>query len=249
MEKGAGEVLICLHGLGGHALGWRHLMEELSPTYRVIAVDLRGHGQSGHRPEETLTIRALAEDILALMRGLAINEAHLCGHSLGGMIALEIFARRGFLVKSLILANTTAFFPPPQNLEEFLNHFDQLDMPAWARFMAPRLLRRGAPAALVEEVVETISATSRAAYRQGLIAAFQADYRWLLPLLDSPTLIAVGEDDQATPWSYARYLHHMSKNSALHLVPRAGHLAHQENPEEFNRLVRFHLEKGTKSGF
>lgn len=241
--QGAGEALVLIHGLGGGSRSWRAQTSDLAQTCRVIAVDLRGHGQSGHRPEEAVSIRVLAEDVLALLRELNIKKAHFCGHSLGGMIALEIFARSGPMMQSLILANTTAFFPPPNILEEFLTIFDQLDMPAWARFIAPRLLRPGVPAALTEEVVETISATSRAAYRQALIAAFRADYRWLLPLIDLPTLIVVGEEDRATPWGYGLYLQKMIKNSSLQTVPEAAHLSHQENPREFNRLLSLHLQK------
>ncbi len=241
MDCGAGETVILIHGLGGRSWSWRRQTEELAEACRVIAMDLRGHGQSSHRTEEAVTIRSLAEDIITFLRALGVKKGHFCGHSLGGLIVLEIFARAGAMMQSLVLANTTAFFPPPGILEEFLSHFDRLDMPAWARFIAPRLLRPGAPASLTEEVVETISATSRAAYRQALIAVFQSDYRWLLPLIDLPTLILAGEEDQATPWGYALYLKSMIRNSSLQVVPESGHLSHQENPQEFNRWLRLHL--------
>lgn len=242
VDRGAGETLILIHGLDGGGWSWRRQIEELSKAYRVIAMDLRGHGQSGYRGGETISIRAFADDVIALLRTLGIEQGHFCGHCLGGMINLEIFIRAPSLMQSLVLADTTAFFPPPQILGEFLSRFDHLDMPAWARFMAPRLLGRGASAALMEEVVEAISVTSRAVYRQSLIAAFQADYRWLLPLIDIPTLILVGEKDQATPWGYARYLQSMIRSSSLQVVPNAAHLTHRENPQEFNRLLGLHLK-------
>ncbi|MEW6386012.1 MAG: alpha/beta fold hydrolase [Thermodesulfobacteriota bacterium] len=241
-DYGAGEALILIHGLGGRGWSWRQQIAELSQDYRVLALDLRGHGNSGCRAGETISLRSLAEDVMALMKNLGVVRGHICGHSLGGMIALEILARSGTLIKSLVLTDTTAFFPPPSMLAEFLHHFDLMEMANWARFMAPRLLGREAPAALTEEVVETISATSRVAYRQALIAAFQADYRWLLPLLDLPTLILVGEEDQATPWGHARYLQSRIREASLQVVPKAGHLSPQENPQEFNRQLRAHLK-------
>jgi len=242
-DHGAGEVLILIHGLAGNSWSWGQEIEELSQAYRVIAMNLRGHGQSGHQPKEAVNIRAFADDIMALLQGLNIEQGHFCGHYLGGMIALEIFVRSGSLMQSLILADTTAFFPPPHILGEFLNRLDHLDMPAWARFMAPRLLRRGAPAALIKEVVETISTASWTVYRQALIAAFQADYRWLLPLIDLPTLILVGEEDRAMPWGCARYLQSRIRNSPLQVIPKAGLLSHQENPQEFNRQLGLHLKR------
>jgi 3-oxoadipate enol-lactonase len=241
-DCGIGEALVLIHGLGGNATGWRDQMEELSGGYRVIVMNLRGHGNSGHRPEEPITIRAFADDIIALLKGIGVRRAHFCGNSLGGMIALEIWVRAPALVKSLILADTTAFFPPPQMQEEFLRLFDSMDMAAFARFMAPRLVTPQAPATLVEEVEQMIAGVSRSVYRQGLVAAFQADYRWMLPLVDVPTLIVVGAEDQATPVGYARFLERHIKDAVLRVVPGAAHLSPRENPGEFNLQLREHLK-------
>ena len=103
-EMGTGEALVLIHGLGGNAWSWRRQLEALSHDYRVIALDLRGHGQSGYRDEEAVSIRTLAADVVALVRWLGIDQAHFCGHSLGGMIALEILVRTASLMKSLVLA-------------------------------------------------------------------------------------------------------------------------------------------------
>lgn len=241
-DQGQGEALVLIHGLGANATGWRDQVEELSAACRVIAPDLRGHGASGQRPEEAITIRALADDVIALLKGLGVGGAHVCGSSLGGMIALEIWVRAPSLVKSLILADATAFFPPPQMLDDFLRLFETMDMEAFARFMAPRLLTPQAPATLVEEVVQMMAAVSRSVFRQGLVAAFQGDYRWMLPLVDLPTLIVVGEEDQATPVAYARLLEKNIKDAVLRGVPAAAHLPHRENPAAFNRLLQEHLQ-------
>jgi 3-oxoadipate enol-lactonase len=94
-DRGAGEALILIHGLDGSGWSWRRQIEELSKAYRVIAIDLRGHGQSGHRPEEAINIRAFADDVIALLQALGFEQGHFCGHCLGGMIILEIFIRSG----------------------------------------------------------------------------------------------------------------------------------------------------------
>jgi pimeloyl-ACP methyl ester carboxylesterase len=244
-DGGAGETLVLIHGLGANAAGWVEQIEALSTSYRIIAMDLRGHGGSGQRSEEPVTIRSFVDDIAALLKGLRVERAHVCGNSLGGMIVLELYVRYPALMKSLILADTTAFFPPPNLMEDFLRFFDHLDMRAWARFMAPRLLRPESLVSLEDEVVQTMATTSRAVYRQGLVAAFQADYRWMLPTMDIPTLILVGDEDQATPMGYARFLAGQIKGSVLQVVPEAAHLPHRENPRAFNGLLRSHLE-GTK---
>lgn len=241
-DGGAGEALVLIHGLGASAAGWVEQIEELSASYRVIAMDLRGHGGSGQRAEEPATIRVFADDIAALLKGLRVDGAHVCGNSLGGMIVLELYVRYPSLMKSLILEDTTAFFPPPSMMEDFLRFFDHQDMRGWARFMAPRLLRPSPLASLEDELVQTMATTSRAVYRQGLVAAFQADYRWMLPTVDIPTLILVGDEDQATPRGYARFLASQIKDAMLQVVPEAAHLPHRENPRAFNGLLRTHLE-------
>ena len=242
-EQGAGEPLVFIHGLGGKADSWRFQMEALANNYRVLAMDLRGHGQSGYRANEPVSIRTFAADVLALLAELGLEQAHICGLSLGGMIALEIFARRASKVKSLILADTTAFFPPPQSREELLGHFDRLEMASWAALLADRILRREAPAEQRQEVTRMLAANRRALYRAGLIATFDGDYRGVLPLIDLPTLILVGEEDQATPIKYAEYLQAHIRGSVLQVIPRAAHLSSLENPAAFNRQLSTHLQR------
>jgi len=243
LEQGAGEALILIHGLGATADSWRLQVEALSANYRVIALDLRGHGQSGYRADEPLTIRTMAADVMALVQSLGISQAHFCGISMGGMIALEILVRFGLRVKSLILADTTAFFPPPQPREELLKYLDSLDMAAWAQVMADRLVRRNAPEDLRQEIIRMITANRRSPYRQGLVATFAGDYRWLLPQIEVPTLILVGEEDQATPFGYAQYLHKNIQGSVLQVISQAAHASNLENPGEFNWRVGEHLKR------
>jgi 3-oxoadipate enol-lactonase len=242
-DQGSGEALILIHGLGGKGDRWRFQIEALSKDYRVIALDLRGHGQSGYRLEEPITIKAFADDVITLMTGLGLDQAHFCGLSMGGVISLEIFVRYSLRVKSLILADTMAFFPSPQRLEEFLRLFDSMGMAEWGQLVALLTLCREAPDELRQEVAAMIAANRRAPYRQALIATFSSDYRWLLPLIDVPTLILVGEDDQATPIGYARYLQAHIKDSVLQVIPRAAHISNLENPAEFNRQLVAHLGK------
>jgi 3-oxoadipate enol-lactonase len=243
LEQGSGEVLILVHGLGGTADNWRGQMEALAPYCRVIAPDLRGHGQSGYRADEPVSVRVFADDVMALLDQLGVARAHFCGLSMGGMIVLEIFVRHPFRLNSLILADTTAFFPPPQALAAILKHFDHLDLARWGQVMASLLLRRQAPAALRQEVARMLAANRPDLYRQGLIAAFEGDYRWMLSQIDLPTLVLVGEEDQATPIGYARLLHEHIKNSTLQIIPDAGHYSSLENPAAFNRQLVRHLQE------
>lgn len=242
-DQGSGEPLVLIHGLGGQAASWRFQMEALADNCRVLAMDLRGHGQSGYRAAEPICIPAFADDVVALMAKLGLDQAHICGLSMGGMIALEIFARCAPKVKSLILAATTAFFPPPQAREELLGHFDRLEMASWAALLTGRILRVEAPAELRQEVTQMLAANRRDLYRAGLVDTFDRDYRGVLPLIDLPTLILVGEADRATPSGYAEYLQAHIRGSVLQVIPQAAHLSSLENPAAFNRQLLTHLKR------
>ncbi len=247
-DQGSGDTVIFIHGLGADAASWRGQMVDLSPDYRVIAMDLRGHGQSGYRADEAITIKALADDIINLMTNLDLHQAHFCGLSMGGLIALEIFMRYRSKIKSLILADTAPFYPPPNLLLQRLQLLDSMEMADWGRLVALLTLRREAPAKEREEVAQMFAANRRAPYRQAMIATFSSNYHWLLPLVNLPTLIMVGEEDQVTPIGLVMHLHMHIKGSVLRVISGAGHLSNLENSAEFNRHLKDHLRAFRKPG-
>jgi pimeloyl-ACP methyl ester carboxylesterase len=116
-------------------------------------------------------------------------------------------------------------------------------MVEWGHLMVRRVLRREAPPDQRQEVAHMLAANRRAVYRQGLIASFESDFRWVLPQVNLPTLILVGEEDQATPVGYAGYLHKNIQGSVLQVISQAGHFANLENPAAFNWQVSAHLKK------
>jgi len=108
VEKGSGEPLILLHGNGENAGYFSHQLEELSPFYRVIALETRGHGDSP-RGEGEFSIRRFAEDLAGFMDELGIPKAHLFGFSDGGNIALTFALRRPERVGRMILNGANLF--------------------------------------------------------------------------------------------------------------------------------------------
>jgi 3-oxoadipate enol-lactonase len=152
---------------------------------------------------------------------------------MGGLVALEIFCRCPNLVKSIILADTAVFFPPPDPLEERLKLLDRLGLKAWADLTPHIYLRPGALPAQKAEVAVMVGRNRLAPYRQSVVATFTADYRWLLPLVDVPTLILAGEEDQMISPGITRYTHRSIPGSMLKVIPKAGHLSNLDNPEAF----------------
>ena len=242
-DEGVGEAIILVHGLGEEGLSWRPQIQEFSQHFRVIAPDLRGHGASGHRDEEVITLKRFADDAVALARHLGIDQAHFCGLSLGGLVVLEVFCRYPNLIKSIILADTAVFFPPPDLLAERLKLLDGLGLMEWAKLAPSIYLRPGASPAQKAEVAAMVGRNRLAPYRQSIVATFTADYRWLLPLIDVPALILVGEEDQVATLGMARYTLRSIPGSTLRVIPKAGHLTNLENPQAFATEVLAHLAR------
>src|SRR6266852_5404770 len=108
---GAGPALVLLHGLGSSSADWALQLPAFAARYRVISVDLRGHGlsQDGAR---SYTVVQMAEDVASLLAQLGEPPAHVVGLSLGGCTAQILAARHPQCVRSLVLCNTFARLRP-----------------------------------------------------------------------------------------------------------------------------------------
>ena len=108
-ERGRGEPRLLLHGFGGCAREWDAFVPKLAERYRVIAVDLRGHGRSTN-PSRTFTMRQSGADVLALLDSLRLPRVRAIGISAGAMTLLHVATRQPARVAALVLVGgTTAF--------------------------------------------------------------------------------------------------------------------------------------------
>ena len=98
---GTGHPRLFLHGTGCDASDWTSVIKKLLPPQRCITLDFRGHGRSTV-PTQSFTLPDLAEDVLYLINYLDLQEVVIVGHSLGGMVAMEV-ARRSSRVAGLVL--------------------------------------------------------------------------------------------------------------------------------------------------
>ena len=86
--------LVLLHGYTGHARSWDAFAEAMTDRYRVIALDQRGHGESGWAPADAYGIEDMADDLAAFVRALGLTDFTLLGLSMGGMVTIEYAGRR-----------------------------------------------------------------------------------------------------------------------------------------------------------
>jgi pimeloyl-ACP methyl ester carboxylesterase len=122
---GSGEWLILLHGLASQAHIWDLVAPRLTDSFRVIAIDQRGHGLSD-KPDSGYDFATIASDLDAIMQTLKIDRALLAGHSWGGNVALQYAADHSERVRGLVLIDGG-----------FLQVGDRIDWPTTEKFLEP----------------------------------------------------------------------------------------------------------------
>ena len=236
-EAGTGDALpiVFLHGVGSDKSVWAPQLAHFGADRRAVAFDYPGYGESDPAPPGT-TRDDFAVAILAAMDGLGIDRAHVCGLSLGGVIAIAAHHRAPARCASLILADSFAVHPDGQAIyDRSVAASESMGELAAAR--TPALLAPGASEGLHQEVRETMTRIDPEAFRIGAEAVWLADQRDHAAAIAVPTLVLVGAEDQITPPLLSQELADLVPGAQLHTLAGAGHLANIERPADFNRLV------------
>ena len=233
----AGEQLtpiLFLHGVGSDKSVWHPQLDHFGKSRLAVAIDYPGYGESEFNPGATRDDFARAA--WAALDAMHIDQAHICGLSLGGVVAIAMHHLAPHRCSSLILADTFAVHPDGRAIYE-RGVAGSSDLPAMAEARVDTLLGQPADPDVRREVVETMSRIDPAAYRIGAEAVWLADQRERAAEISIPTLIVCGEEDRPTPPDLSRELHEMIQNSRLAMIAGAGHLTNLEKPAEFNALV------------
>lgn len=263
LEGGSGPPLVLLHGRGHAATSWLPLLPALARRRRVIAVDLPGFGHSAWTPfplpdtaragfEEAL--RFFVEPVEALLCDLDLAEAPLVGHSLGGLVALEIALRRRARPRRLGLIAAMGLGPEMSALGRayFALGPESLAGRAGAAIFA-RLAPGYAPGAPLARRLDALHA--ELASVPGGRPAAAAAFRVLAPALgpaphrrdrlgeiDAGALILWGERDELLPAPIAIAAAAAMPRAELHVL-RRGHAPHHEAPEEALGILEASLER------
>jgi 3-oxoadipate enol-lactonase len=242
--SGRGQPLILIHGFPLNREMWRPQIETLSSVAKVIAPDLRGHGQSPPTPGP-YSMDLLADDCATLLEELGISEpVVLCGLSMGGYVAFSFYRRYPSLVAKLVLAATRAGADSPQardNRDKAVETVKQHGPQDLVDSMVPIMMAPQVYANQPELVanVRNIMAQTSA---EGMVAALRGmksrpDSTTTLEQIGVPTLILHGADDQLIPLSESKAMQAGIPNSQLEVIPDSGHLLNLEQSQLFNQAV------------
>lgn len=240
--SGAASPIVFLHGVGSDKSVWVPQLAHFGRNRRAVALDYPGYGESEF--VEGANRDGFAAAIIASMDSLGIDQAHVCGLSLGGVVAIAMHAAAPERCASLIVADSFAVHPDGQGLHDRSVAASQsMTMRELAEARSGLLLGSTATPELRAEVIETMAAIDPAAYRIGAAAVWLADQGDRARAIDVPTLILVGDEDVITPPALSDELANLITGSRLTRIARAGHLVNAEQPEAFNQAVESFLSE------
>jgi len=232
--------VVFIHGFPFSHRMWEPQLEALPRRYRAVAYDVRGHGDSevGHGQ---YTIELFVDDLIGLLDHLAIDQAVVCGLSMGGYIALRAVERHPERFRGLVLCDTRSEADTDEAKVKRAGTIAAVmswGVPAFAEefvklVLAPRTLT--ANPLVAKKVRQMITATDPLGICGTLRAlAERTDTTPALPAMNLPALVLVGEHDTLTPPADAQAMARALPDAALHVIPDAAHMSNLENPAAFN---------------
>ena len=242
-EYGAGEPLLLVAGLGGSGKFWQAQIADFSRHFHVILHDHRGVGRSGPGPI-VCGARDLADDLLRLMDALALQSAHLVGHSTGGAIGQHIALSDPGRLRSLTVSASWAG-PTPLFTQTFATRRDVLLTAGVLNYLMVGTLL-AAPAHWLQPRF-----TSSHEYFKDRLAEFPGleielgrlnavmthDLRHRVSAIKTPTLVIGARDDQLTPPNMSEELAALIPGAQLSLLDSGGHFCPLTNTDAYNRRV------------
>lgn len=245
-----GTVLVFANSLGSSLRMWDKVVVEVEKRFRVLRYDHRGHGKSS-APPRPYTIEQLGNDLLALLDHLEIYRVHLCGLSLGGLVAMWTGIHAPRRVGSIILANTSARIGTREGWEQRIAMVKRSGMDPLASLVLQRWFassyRERHPEEM-ESARQMISATSVEGYIGCCEVLRDTDLRGDLAAIEAPCLVISGMHDSVTPPADGHALHSALRHSS-YVELDASHISAWEQPQGFTEAVlRFLSEKERADG-
>jgi pimeloyl-ACP methyl ester carboxylesterase len=235
--------IIFIHGFPLNKLMWEKQIEALKETYRVIAYDIRGHGDSG-AGKDIFSIELFVDDLFSLMDALKIETTILCGFSMGGYIALNAVEKHPERFNALLLCDTNCAADLPEAKEKRIKAIDSIKEKGLENYAGESLKKLFAPISFSKHLEEIaivrdmiMKTSTQSIYKTLHALAERKETCTRLDKIKEPVLIMVGKEDEITPPDVAQIMHEKIKGSIIHIIDHAGHLSNMENSSDFNRQV------------
>ncbi len=240
-DEGQGTPLLFVHGFPLSRGAWQKQVEEFSGRYRVIAPDLRGHGES-EATHGAVTMENYARDLQALLDQLKTGPVILIGHSMGGYIAFAFARMFPQFLRGLVLVATRAVGDSPEaaaGRRATAEKVRKEGVQSLVDSMVPKMLSsKSSDLKMVQEVRGLMSSSKPEGVAGALLGMAQRpDSTPDLGKLELSTLLISGDDDALIPYTESEKMSKSIFEAKLEIIPHAGHLVAFESPQEFNRRL------------
>lgn len=249
-EGGEGPRVVFVHGWIESSWCWLSVMERLEQSFRVTAVDLLGFGQStlGEGQPEDYTVERNTSMVEAFLEHEVGEPAHLVGHSMGGMIALSIAARRPELVRSLTMMSSPVDGPNAvARLLQLLelpvvrdSTFRLLRSRNVARFLSNYFVYR---ATVPDQMVEDAMAVSHAALFGSARSIINTSLVRELGRVRCPSLVLFGDKDRVVDTSQGALAADRLRDAEFRILRATGHCPHIEETRQVTQALRDFLRE------
>jgi pimeloyl-ACP methyl ester carboxylesterase len=241
-RRGAGPVLLLLHGAVCDSRVWRVELESFADAFTVVAWDTPGCGASEDPPEQ-FRMPEFADCLIGFIEALDLAPLHLLGHSWGSTLALEVARRRPELLRTLVLVGAYAGWKgslPPREVQQRLEFaLAAADTPSeFEPSSMPGLFSEVMPADRAAELAGLMAQIRPTGTRTMAHALAEADLRDALPTIQVPTLLVHGAADARSSTSVAEAMHRAIPDSTISLLPGLGHGCFLESPSRFDAAIR-----------
>ena len=249
--------LLLLHGTGAATHSWRGLLPLLARNYRVIAIDLPGHGFTQTPAPQRLSLMGMSADIAQLLRALDVTPDIAVGHSAGAAI-LARMCLDGRIAPRLLVSLNGAYLPFAGIAGHVFSPLAKLLAinPVVPRLFAWQAGSIGAIERLLRDTGSSIDPEGVSLYRRlvrspaHVAAALRMMSNWQLeplvrdlPKLQTKLLLVAADNDRTISPDVARKIHTLVKGSEVVRLPGLGHLAHEEKPETIADLIFMHAQR------
>jgi pimeloyl-ACP methyl ester carboxylesterase len=247
-DRGKGRVVVLLHGfLGSHEI-WKSVADNLSKSYRVISIDLPGHGQTpcfGYAHSMDLMARC----VKTVLDQLKLKKYVLIGHSMGGYVALAFADLFPEHLRGMCLFHSTAFSDSEEKKNDRLRAIEvvKANKTVYTRNTIRNLFAAKNLKYLKEEVTFAYTIAKQTS-KQGIISALHGmrdrPNRYLiLGFVKYPVMMVIGELDNVLPYEQLLEQTDMIENKTVLYLEHDGHFGFLESPRVSNKALRVFLRK------
>lgn len=229
-EKVHDRSLIFIHGLGGDSKLFHNQLRHFAVNFHVVAIDLPGHGRSLYRrlPRRNDFIDAVCR----VMHEEGISRCVLIGHSMGGGVCLDIYARKSKNIEAMILISTGAVLPVSSQLYSMLER----DMEDFIDYFVGATFSNNA-GLLASLAKNDIGENDKEIIKNDLDICEAMDYSPMLSSVDIPVLVIANRHDRVVPLHITSFLHEKIPLSQLKVFDLHGHIPHFDHKKPFNDTV------------